>query len=48
MLDGTMPPGWVLELVLPGSRKTVSGPSDKADRRGERSTVAAADSPCCF
>ena len=29
MLDGTTPPAWVLELVLPGSRKTVSGPSDK-------------------
>ena len=29
MLDGTTPPAWVLELVLPGSRKPVSGPSDK-------------------
>ena len=29
MLDGATPPAWVLELVLPGSRKPVSGPSDK-------------------
>ena len=29
MLDGTTPPACVLELVLPGSRKPVSGPSDK-------------------
>ena len=29
MLDGTTPPAWVLEVVLPGSRKPVSGPSDK-------------------
>ena len=29
MLDGTTLPAWVLELVLPGSRKPVSGPSDK-------------------
>ena len=29
MLDGTRPPPRVLELVLPGSRKPVSGPSDK-------------------
>ena len=29
MLDGTTPPGWVLELVLPGSRKPVVGPSYK-------------------
>ena len=29
VLDGTTPPAWVLELVLPGSRKPVSGPSDK-------------------
>ena len=28
MLDGTTP-AWFLELVLPGNRKTVSGPSDK-------------------
>ena len=29
MLDGTTPSAWVLELVLPGSRKPASGPSDK-------------------
>ena len=29
MLDGTTPPAWVLEMVLPDSRKPVSGPSDK-------------------
>ena len=36
MLDGTTPPAWVLELVLPGIKKTVSGPSDKqiAEVRG--------------
>ena len=28
-LDGTTPPAWVLEMVLPDSRKPVSGPSDK-------------------
>ena len=36
MLNITTPPTWVLELVLPGSKKTVSGPSDKqiAEVRG--------------
>ena len=29
MLDDTTPPAWVLEMVLPDSRKPVSGPSDK-------------------
>ena len=29
MLDGTTPPAWVLEMVLPDSRKPVSGPSDE-------------------
>ena len=29
MHDGTTPPAWVSELVLPDSRKTVSGPSDR-------------------
>ena len=28
MLDGTTPPAWVLEMVLPDSRKHVSGPFD--------------------
>ena len=36
MLDDTTPPAWVLKLVLPGGKKTVSGPSDKhiAEVRG--------------
>ena len=29
MLDGTTPPAWVLDMVLPDRRKPVSGPSDK-------------------
>ena len=29
MLDGTTPPAWVFDLVLPGSRKPLSGPFDK-------------------
>ena len=29
MLDGTTPSALVLELVLPGSKKSVSGPCDK-------------------
>ena len=29
MLDGTTPPAWVLEMMLPDSRKPVSGSSDK-------------------